>query len=373
MRVVRFMVGIIAEYNPFHNGHIYHLQKVKEMFPNETITLVLAGHFLNRGEVSVLSKWDKTFLALEYGVDLVVELPFIFATQAADIYAYGAISILKALKAKYIVFGSECNDIEKLKKIAKAQEKENKEVKNYLKQGYSYPSAVANANQESVNTPNDILAISYIKAIHQLQADITPISIQRTNSYHALDCNGEIISASAIRKALQEKKDISTFVPKGIASRVKNIHIEDYFAYLKHQIIVDDLTKYPIDEKLISPFQKSITQASTLEDFMKMVKTKNFTYNHIQRALTHILCGFTKEENNLKITYIRVLGFNNRGKEYLHSIKKEVPCPIYTTFQPCMALELKVTKVYSLLYGPSIIEEEFKHKPIIKRDTYHSL
>ena len=256
-----FMVGIIAEYNPFHNGHIYHLQKVKERFPKETITLVLAGHFLNRGEVSVLSKWDKTFLALEYGVDLVVELPFIFATQAADIYAYGAISILKALKAEYIVFGSECNDIEKLEKIANTQEKENKEVKNYLKQGYSYPSAIAKANQESVHTPNDILAVSYIKAIHQLQANITPISIQRTNSYHALDCEGKMVSASAIRKALQDKKDISNFVSRKVPSLIRNIHIEDYFSYLKHQIFIDDLIKYPINEKLISPFQKNIIKA----------------------------------------------------------------------------------------------------------------
>lgn len=361
------MVGIIAEYNPFHNGHIYHLQKVKEMFPNETITLVLAGHFLNRGEVSVLSKWDKTELALQYGVDLVVELPYVFASQAADIYAYGAISILKALKANYIVFGSECNDIDKLEKIAKSQEKENKQVKEYLKQGYSYPIAIAKANEESINTPNDILAISYIKSIHSLNANITPISIQRTTSYHSLDYSGNVVSASAIRKSLKDNKDISNFVPKEVPPLVRNIHIENYFPYLKHQMVIDDLMKYPIDEKLIPTFQRNVIKASTLEDFMRMIKTKNFTYNHIQRALTHILCGFTKEDNQLELSYIRILGFNEKGKEYLHHIKKEVPYPIYTTFHPCMELELKVTKVYSLLYGSSIIEDEFKHKPIIKQ------
>lgn len=367
MRLVKNMVGIIAEYNPFHNGHLYHLQKVKEMFPNETITLVLAGHFLNRGEVSVLSKWDKTQIALQYGIDLVVELPFVFASQAADIYAYGAISILKALKADYLVFGSECNDIKKLNKIAQEQTKENKQLGKYLKEGYSYPVAMAKAHKESINTPNDILAISYMKAIHKLHANIKPICIQRTTSYHNLDSNGDIASASAIRKALKEKKEITKLIPESVPPLLKNIHIEDYFSYVKHQIIIDDLTKYPIDDKLISTFKKNIIKASSLEEFMSLVKTKNFTYNHILRALTHILCGFTKEENKLELSYIRVLGFNEKGKEYLHSTKKEIPYPIYTTYQPCMALELKVTKVYSLLYGPSIIEDEFKHKPIIKK------
>ena len=111
------MVGIICEYNPFHNGHLYHLNKVKELFPNEIITLVLGGNFLNRGDVSVINKWNKTKLALDYGIDLVVELPFIFATQSADIYAYGAISILENLKCNYIVFGSELNDIDTLYKV----------------------------------------------------------------------------------------------------------------------------------------------------------------------------------------------------------------------------------------------------------------
>ena len=112
------MVGIIAEYNPFHNGHLYHLNKVKEMFPDKTITLILVGNFLNRGEVSIIDKFDKTKLALKHGVDLVLELPFIFATQSADIYAYGAIKLLDILNCEYLVFGSETNDLDKLYKIA---------------------------------------------------------------------------------------------------------------------------------------------------------------------------------------------------------------------------------------------------------------
>lgn len=359
------MVGIIAEYNPFHNGHIYHIEKVKELFPNETITLVLAGHFLNRGEVSVLSKWDKTALALQYGIDLVVELPFIFATQAADIYAYGAISILKELKANYLVFGSECNDIEKLQKIANIQLQKNRKVKEYLKKGYSYPRAIAQTS-DSVDSPNDILAISYIKAIMKLHADITPICIKRTNSYHDLTSRENIISASAIRQAMKENNDVSSFVPKETLKYLKNIHIDDFFPYIKHQLMIEDLTRYPVEEKLAVVFQKQIMKANSLEEFMKSVKTKNFTYNHILRALTHIVCGLTSEKNKLKLQYIRILGFNEKGKNYLHTIKKNTLLPLYTTYQPCMELELQVAKVYSLLYGPTIVEAEFKHKPIIK-------
>ena len=162
------MVGIICEYNPFHNGHLYHLNKVKELFPNEIITLVLIGNFVNRGDMSVINKWDKTKLALDYGVDLVVELPFMFATQSADIYAYGAISILDNLKCDYLVFGSESNDIDTLIKIADTKV----DIKDLLKKGYNYPKAIDIALKKklniSINTPNDLLGISYIKAIEKL-------------------------------------------------------------------------------------------------------------------------------------------------------------------------------------------------------------
>ena len=120
------MVGIICEYNPFHNGHLYHLKKVKEMFPNKKIVLVMSGNFTQRGDVSVINKWDKTDIALHYGIDLVVELPFVFATQGADIFAKASIEILDTIGVDYLVFGSECNDVEKLQKLA------NKMVNNNL-------------------------------------------------------------------------------------------------------------------------------------------------------------------------------------------------------------------------------------------------
>ena len=265
------MVGIIAEYNPFHNGHLYHLNKVKEMFPNKIITLILVGNFLNRGDISIIDKFDKTKLALQYGVDLVVELPFIFSTQSADIYAYGAISILNHLKCEYLIFGSESNNLSKLYTIAEYQINNDIDIKKYLKQGYNYPTSLSKAINESTNLkidkPNDLLGISYIKSIIKLDSNIKPISIKRTNDYHALDTNDNIISASSIRNLLKENKDISKYVPNDTLKYIRNISIDNYFNILKHQIIIDDLEKYQdVDNCLSNLLKKHITSCNSIEE-----------------------------------------------------------------------------------------------------------
>ena len=205
------MIGIICEYNPFHNGHLYHLNKVKEMFPNQVITLILVGNFLNRGEISVVEKYDKTKLALDYGVDLVVELPTCFAIQAADIYAYGAITILDNLNCDYLVFGSESNDLKVLDKIAQFQLDNSIELNKFVKKGYNYPTSLSLAIQENlsikIDSPNDLLAVSYIKAIKKLDSKIKPVTIKRTNDYHSNKTTGKISSATSIRHLIYNNKD----------------------------------------------------------------------------------------------------------------------------------------------------------------------
>jgi len=354
------VVGIIAEYNPFHNGHLYHLNKVKEMFPDKTITLVLVGNFLNRGEVSVINKFDKTHLALKYGVDLVVELPFIFATQAADIYAYGAVSILNNLKCEYLIFGSESNDIDTLTKIADAQLNNNLDLKKYLDLGYNYPTSLSKAIEEITNlkidNPNDLLGISYIKAIKQLNSSIKPITIKRTNDYHSLSTNTNIISATSIRNLIKENKDISNYVPSETIKYIKNISLENYFDILKHQILIDDLEKYQdVDKNLKDALKKQINNSKTIEELILNVKSKNYTYNKIKRCLVHILCGYEKQECEIK--YIRVLGFNEKGKKYLNIIKKEINIPILTNFEKQLEYEYNITKIYSLISNDDINQE----------------
>ncbi|MBR6113201.1 MAG: nucleotidyltransferase, partial [Bacilli bacterium] len=213
-------IGIICEYSPFHNGHLYHIEKIKEMYPNSTIVLVMSSLFMQRGDVSIIGKWEKTDIALKYGVDVVIELPFVFSSQGADIFAKGAIEILKNMNIDYLVFGSETNDIEKLESIAKVQI-DNKvfdnKVKENMEKGNNYPTALSNSIKEilgyTVENPNDLLAISYIKEIIKQKTNIKPISIKRTNDFHSKKITGKITSATSIREALKKKKNVKKYVP----------------------------------------------------------------------------------------------------------------------------------------------------------------
>lgn len=362
------MVGIIAEYNPFHNGHLYHINAVKKMFKNQPIVLVLVGNFLNRGDVSVIDKFDKTTLALKYGIDLVVELPFIYSVQSADTYADGCITILDSLKCKYLVFGSESNDIEILKKIATIQTEENIDINKYLKQGYNYPTSLSKAIYDKLNikisSANDLLGISYIKQIILHNSNITPVTIKRTNDYHSLDTSNNIISATSIRNLIKENKDISKYVPNETIKYIRNISLENYFDILKHQIILEDLEKYhDIDKNLANLFKKHIMNSNSVNDLIHKVKSKNYTYNKIKRALVHILCGLYKTD--LKINYIRVLGFNKTGRAYLNKIKKETNLQIITNFNKLLEYELLISKIYSLKAGDDVIKKELAGPIII--------
>lgn len=358
------MVGIIAEYNPFHNGHLYQIKKIKEMFPDKTIALVLAGNFLNRGDISVIDKWDKTKLALDYGIDLVLELPFVFACQSADYYAYAGVNILDHLKCEYLVFGSESNNIDQLIKIANKTPNEDK-LRENIKKGLNYPTSLAKTIDSNVDSPNDLLGISYIKAINRLNSKIITITIKRTSSYHSLDTSSSIISASAIRKLIKENKNISNYVPSNTLKYIKNIDLNDYFNILKHQIIIDDLTRYlDVDIKLANRFKKVIMDSKNIDELIQNSKTKNYSYNKIKRCLVHILCGLENKPYN--IDYIRVLGFNENGQKYLNKIKKEIDIPILTNYDSRLDMELQATKIYSLISNIDVKSE--LNKPIKKEN-----
>ena len=261
-------IGIICEYNPFHNGHLYHLNRVKEMYPNYTIILVMSGHFLQRGDVSVINKWKKAEIALEAGVDLVIELPFVFATQSADIFAYGAVSILNYLNVEKIVFGSECDDIEKIKKLANVSNSvENYEkIRDYLSKGYSYAYALGKIIDIPVDNPNDILGISYTKIINDFHFNIEPICIKRTNSYNSKETSGSISSATSIRENIKNNKSISKFIPKYPKEYIDKVFIDDYFELLRYKIISSkDLSIYQtVDEGLENRIKKYIFEVDSL-------------------------------------------------------------------------------------------------------------
>src|SRR5574344_972722 len=339
-------IGIICEYSPFHNGHLYHINKIKELYPNSNIILVMSSSFLERGDVSILDKWSKTDIALSMGVDIAIELPFIFSSQSADIFAKGAIEILKNMNVDKLVFGSELNDINKLKEIANTQIN-NKEfeklVKENMDKGNNYPTALATSLKNilgyTVDNPNDLLGISYIKEIIKQEANIEPICIKRTNDFHDKKLIDKITSASSIRNAIKENKNIKKYVPAITYKYLKkNTYLtEDYFPFLKYKIIseINHLDIYQtVDEGLASRIKKVIYESNSLNELVENIKTKRYTYNKINRMLIHILCSFTKEEAK-KYTnneYIRILGFNNKGRTYLNKIKKISILPIITGY-----------------------------------------
>ncbi|HHX17019.1 MAG TPA: nucleotidyltransferase [Mollicutes bacterium] len=380
-------VGIIAEYNPFHNGHLYHLNKVKEMFPDDVIVVVLGGNFTQRGETSIINKWDKAEIVLKHGADIVIELPYPFATQSADFFAKGSIQILKEMKISKIVFGSESNDSNQLTTTAKLQlnSKEYQSlIKKYLDQGINYKTAQSKALKTltniSIDTPNDILGISYIKEIIKQNADIEPITIKRTNDYHDNNINEDITSATSIREAIKNNVEIKNTVPKETYEKLNNnniFSIDDYFHILKYQILtnIDSLDKFQtVDEGIENRIKKYITSSKSLNELISKIKTKRYTYNKIRRMLTHIMCNFTKEEANIfkDITYLRILGFSEKGKTYLNSIKKQINLPFVTNFNKnndkMLDLEFRTTCVYASILDESektkLIEMEYKNSPI---------
>ena len=367
------IIGIICEYNPFHNGHLYHLEKIKEMFPDSLIVLVLNGYFLERGEISIISKKNKTELALEAGIDLVLELPFIFGTQSADIFADAALKILNEVKCEYLIFGSESNDLTTLKKLANYQiteEKEyNQKVQKYLNMGINYPTSLAKALDIDFDfKPNDLLGISYIKAIKNSHYKITPISIKRTNDYLDTTSNEKIVSASNIREKLKNKKNIAKYVPEMTLSKIENITLEDYFPYLKYKIITEDNLDIYLDvtEGIDNRLKKVILSSNSLEELITKTKSKRYTYNKIRRMLIHILVGLKKSDaQNLSLEYLKVLGFTKKGQQYLNKIKKEVNIPL-TPLKNSLTytLELKCAQLYDFKSKDDNLKFENSNKPL---------
>lgn len=379
-------VGIICEYNPFHNGHLFHLNKTKELYPDHIVVLVLGGSFLQRGNPSILNKWDKTSIALNYGADLVIELPFPFATQAADIFAKGSIQILDALKVDYLVFGSESDDINKLTSLANLQIHNNEYqtiVRKYLDEGLNYPMSLSKATiditADTIDTPNDILGIAYIKEIIKSNSNIKPLTIKRTNNYHDDNATSNITSATSIRKSLKLNKKVIDYIPDETNKHLNDhlFFIEDYFPYLKYQILnnINELNKFQtVDEGIENRIKRYIVEATSLDELISKIKTKRYTYNKIRRMLTHIMCNFTKEEASLfkNINYLRVLGFSDKGQTYLNRIKKSLPLPLITKFtkehDKMLDLELRATSVYASVLNeedkPKLIVQEYRGQPI---------
>ena len=382
------IVGVIAEFNPFHNGHLYLFNNMKKMFPDAVYILIMSGNFTQRGEPSILDKRSKTEIALKTGFDLVVELPFPFATASSEIFAEGAIELAHALGVTDLLFGSESDDLTYLNEMIDIELYNNSFdplVRVYLASGLNYPTARSQAFNDitgkSIKLPNDILASSYLKAIKKNNYNIKAHSIKRTNDYNSNYLEENISSASSIRKALLDGKDITKQVPSFVVPYLEDIKdsvitTNSYFKYLKYKLITDnnDNTYPSLDKGLLNKLKKNIAKVSSYDELINSVKTKNITYRKIARGLLYYLCDFTidSKEKMSNITYIRILGLSNKGRCYLNRIKKDCSLPIISKFtrekDDMLALEYKTTIIYSLEYNNkyNVINDEFKVFPIRK-------
>lgn len=374
------VVGIVAEYNPFHNGHLYQINKIREKYKDATIVVVCSSSFTQRGDTSILNKFDKAKVALNNGVNLVVELPYVYSTQSSDIFASAAIKILNYLKVDTICFGTERDSIDEIKKCADTQlnnPEYDKIVKEQLDLGINYPTALNKALKKligiEITEPNDLLALSYIKEIIKNKYNIEIFSIKRTNDFHDINSNEMIVSASNIRNKLINNIDIKDKVPSDVYEILKNIKFNNkYFEFLKYKINSEsDLEKYlDVDEGLSSRIRNSIDKSNSLEELIQNIKTKRYTYNKISRMLNHILCSFTKDERDQvkTIEYIRILGFDEVGQKHLNSIKDDIDIKILNKFDTsykALEIEKRVSSIYSMIMS-NIMNKEIKNIPVKK-------
>lgn len=365
------VIGIICEYNPFHNGHKYHIDEIKRRYPKSIIVLALNGYFSERGDVSMLTKEDKVSLSLDYGVDIVVELPALFGTQAADIFAEAAIKLLNNFKVDKIIFGSESNDVTTLEKIARTQLYDyefDDRVKTYLKEGVNYPTALAKALDVDFDfNPNDLLGISYIKSALKNNFEIEFETIQRTNSFHDNDLDEDLVSASNIRNRILNKENIDKYIPYKKEDYIVDINSKKLFELLSYEILTNDHLEdiLTVDEGIENKLKKEILKAFNRDDLIYLIKSKRYTYNKISRMLVHILLNVEKKSYTLD--YAKVLGFTQNGQKYLSHIRDDLILPINPNINSDQfKYEIKASFIYDLITNSKTLAFETRNKPIMK-------
>ncbi|MGL4641937.1 MAG: nucleotidyltransferase [Cetobacterium sp.] len=334
-------VGIVVEYNPFHNGHKYHCLKAREH--GDLVIAVMSGDYVQRGEPALINRWDRAELALRNGVDIVVELPVFYSTQSAEIFSRGAVGLLDLMGVEKIVFGSESGDVQSLKERAELEEMNEfkEELKKQLKDGNSYPTAYSNSlrklNKGIDLNSNDILGVEYIKALKFWESDIEPVAIKREKSgYYSEGIEDGISSATGIRKKLEQGEEIKDVVPlttydilKEALEKNRFAKLKDFYPFIRHKILLEKYNLKDIQD-IEDGYENRLYEAAfkciDFEEFFKEIQSKRFTIGRTQRILIHILLGIKKSDvesvkNN--VPYVRVLGFTKDGQNYLKFLKEK--------------------------------------------------
>ncbi len=367
-------VGIIAEYNPFHNGHQYHADETRRQTGADVIIAVMSGNFTQRGEMAIADKWTRAELAVKGGVDLVVEMPTVAACSHAAVFARSGVNILQNLGADFISFGSECGSLDLLQSVADKLADKNSvlesSMEKSLKEGLSWPRARQEAMREFLTDeemtvlaePNNILALEYLKYMDAAK----PLTVKREGTgYHEMEARGRFASASFIRQQMLTGKDVSSLMPHTLWEDCIDTGGKDdvLFRMTAQKILTMPAAELDAvsagDAGLGNNAKKVIRNCQSLDELAEALKSKRYTRTRVQRFIVQILLGITREDVSHMKDYVRVLAANEKGSRYLKQVKKAEICmlPIITNINK------------DLQYAPEI--ESTIEKDILAADLYN--
>lgn len=397
------ILGVIAEYNPFHLGHAYHLQQAQTMIEPEATVVIMSGHFTQRGEVAIFDKWSRAQMALLNGADLVLELPTAFASRSAHYFALGALLSLDSLQIiTHLAFGVEHNQPEDLLTLANLLAKEpplyQVTLRSHLDRGHAFPRAQQLALsdllpeiQPDLNQPNTILALNYLKIMAQHHLAFAPLFIQRQGNYHGPVGGNGYAGATAIRHLILSGQDalwpthlphnctdiIKQLINQGKGPLTNNHFSQSIFTLLRRANVTDLAEIMEVSEGLAERFLEASKKTADLTTLCHLVKSKRHTYTRIQRILIHLLLNYQKQDQFIAPEYLRVLGFNAQGQKLLKTLKASSCLPIITKAahyrsklsslgQKMFELDMLATDLYHLGFAPDFAQSgwDFYQDPI---------
>lgn len=384
-------VGIIAEYNPFHNGHKYQIEQARVQTNADIVIVAMSGNFLQRGVPAMFDKWTRANWALQNGVDLVIELPTAFSTQAADYFALGGTKLLNELNIDTLVFGVESGTASDYQDAAKwfiSHESELRSKWTDQKRELPYSQVVDQfvlknnkGFQVDLSEPNNMLGFTYAKQMlkHRLNFNILPIK-RKSAHYHdeIVNYKSQYASATAIRKRIMNLEKITQYVPKSVNESIDELYPVnpgDLWPFIQYKVwnsLEDELKKiYEMDPGLEVKFKKAILNASSYEEFVGHIKSKHLTFNKINRLILYTLLDMTAnqidEDMDNGLTYIRLLAMNQEGQTYLNNTKASMNTPLYANVtrnnQEKLALDIKAGELYRLINPKKILKQDFTRNP----------
>jgi len=379
------VLGLVLELNPFHNGHLYFINEAKQKVNPDITIAVISSNFTMRGDISVIDKFTKTRLALEAGIDIVLELPFLSAINSADYFGYNAMKILTDFNITDLSFGVELDDYSKLIKMKNVINSEGfqEKIKEYLNKGMSYSTSSFKAlsfltnDKEIIDNftlPNNTLGIQYLRSLEQLDKEVKITLIKRiSNNYYDNETTGSISSATSIRNLLEKNQDVSTLIPD---FKTKINYIDSNIAYqkileiLKYQFIIHENEYFQnvlgVSEGIENRIDSFLTTSNTYLELIKNIQTKRYSINKIKRLILHIILNTDKKYESTYNSYLRLLGASDLGLNYINQLPKDIKSEIITSFKnkldnDLVLKELQATKLYGLLTNDlNLYLEEFK-------------